>query len=534
MPGTLLFGALYEGPVIRLPETTLEDDPRLYDQAVFVVGAGFVEPPFFRRILRAASVHLVLLASPLVDFAPLLDLLRFNDGLPPMPAEERAFVCAARPYVRWAPPFHFFETHRIRCSPHQTQSYRRAKNPKDRLCALTMSYPKHQTFKESLTRARGAFSYVGEKCFANLPKYSPKLQRVVDAARAATPSAALLVYSRFLTGGAIPAALALEEAGFRRPNSLLRADPGNGLKYAFFSKDGVDAFSDLHVAVVAHLFLPIPNVRQIIFLDSPPLEDVQRVLSLCAAPNLQVFFYTSQIDLDEEAADAALLREALEAAEPLARRLLPPEPVPQILADGTKARFRPFLPAAAPVTPAECLRELFLQRLWHPRADLLGYDLAAFVRTYFKNRFGHYGFVARFDDYYVFCPAGALETEYLQTLAGETPWGAAAAPFLQGLEEKTRARVVAAHVADVHNLAPSAETPFHELIAAHTAVADVAACVGPHGLSLWRKRGKWVPERLFPFLRTLNPDADLHTAPVELEIRLRLEGHAFLREADFL
>jgi hypothetical protein len=250
--------------------------------------------------------------------------------------------------------------------------------------------------------------------------------------------------------------------------------------------------------------------------------------------NIQVFLYTSQIDLDEEAADAALLREALEA--PLARRLLPPEPVPQILADGTKARFRPFLPPAAPVTPAECLRELFLRRLWHPREELLGYkaELAAFVRTYFKNRFGHYGYVARFDDYYVFCPAGTLETEFLDTLAGETPWGAAAAPFLQGLEKKTRERVVAAHVADVHNLAPSAETPFHELIGAHTpAVSDVAACVGAHGLSLWRKRGKWVPERLFPFLRTLNPDADLHTAPCELEIRLRLEGRPFLREQDF-
>ena len=155
----LLFGGSYADPTRKvLHLSTL--DPLLYDQAVLVVEE---EVPGLREILRAATVKLVVCCRSMDHLTPLLNLLRFNDRLPPMPPEERAFVCAARNYVRPGPP-HTFHHLQIRCSPHQIQSYRRTPD----LRTLTMSYPKHQTFAQCLTYNRPHFNYTGERCVANL------------------------------------------------------------------------------------------------------------------------------------------------------------------------------------------------------------------------------------------------------------------------------------------------------------------------------------------------------------------------------
>ena len=504
----LLFGGSYADPTRKvLHLSTL--DPLLYDQAVLVVEE---EVPGLREILRAATVKLVVCCRSMDHLTPLLNLLRFNDRLPPMPPEERAFVCAARNYVRPGPP-HTFHHLQIRCSPHQIQSYRRTPD----LRTLTMSYPKHQTFAQCLTYNRPHFNYTGERCFANLNKYSRKLEHLVRAALAAP----LLVYSHFLNGGGIPVALALEEAGFRRHNrpSLLHSDPGNGLKYAFISKDPNLTHDDMaaylqghiHVVVVAALFPHFPGITQIHCIDSP--ADLRQLLCPYETP-VQVTVYTSLIDLDEEAADLTLYKSFHSN-----RLLLPP------------------LGCAAPVTPQEFLGELFLRKLWYPRAELLTHVSEIVFPPYLVNRFGHYGSVVRVDNYYVFQPADEHETLFVKTRRGLTAWGAAAAPFLAPLSETEKDRVVAAHVVDTCGLTTALPpSPFQGLVAAHfqvlTMVDDVQAWVGPDGLTLWRKREKWVPERILPYLRTMNPDASQHTAPVELEIILRLEGRAFLRESD--
>lgn len=531
--GTLLFGSIFDDPgIVEFPLLPQNDQVWLVRDA-----HKFVEPPDFREILRTVAVKLVFLVPlPVGNLTPLLNLLRFNDGLPPMPTEERAFVCAARKYARFAPTHHVFEHRPVRCSPHQIQAYRRTNDVR----SLTMSYPKHQTFPQCLTYTRNSFAYTGEKCFANLAKYSRKLEHLV---RCATTQEPLLVYSRFLNGGAIPVALALEEAGFRRHNrpSLLHSDPGNGLKYAFVSKDAnlsnnaeeAAAYLEgrVHVVVVAALLdVPFPNLRRVHFLDSPPMADIQALLAQCAgAPNLHVVLHTSLIDLDEEAVDLTLYNAAFQP-----QRLFLPPTIPLTLWDGRRVDH---CPGAAAPTPQEILGELFQRKLWHSRADLLQHVSDLTFPDYLVNRYGHYGTVARVDDYYFFRPTDPHETLFVETRRGLNAWGAAAAPFLRAASEAEKDRVVAAHVAETCGITTLPPSRFQSLVAAHfealTEVADVEAFVGPHGLSLWRKRGKWVPERVLPYLRTLNPDASQHTAPVELEIRLRLEGRHFLRESDF-
>ena len=162
------------------------------------------------------------------------------------------------------------------------------------LMSLNMSYPGHLYGKTGLSRAlkleKGVYSYKGDACFhaPELEKYSAKLSSLMH--HLATAEGIVLVYTQFIKGGAIPTALALEAAGYRRynqPDLLANAGEPNGMHYAVLSGDAVlssDNAKEIEVCVsrantrgelikviiltrAASEGVDLKNVRQIHILD---------------------------------------------------------------------------------------------------------------------------------------------------------------------------------------------------------------------------------------------------------------------------
>jgi hypothetical protein len=597
--GILLFGAnVCEPHHFVAPAAHAALQTAVLPEGLIVVADAYAFARAHPHFKRSPPIKLVLLAaSPLVgdvaDLLALVNLLRRNDGFPEMTLPNDAFWGVVRCYARFSPTFfriypNLFEpalrfahpTHRlddslhlvhrvglgvypIRCSHHQIQEYRRAGTEKEKLLALTMSYPKHAN---CVVYAHDQFSYTGsEKCFANLAKYSPKLQTVV--ANATKGAGRVLIYARFLNS-AIPAALALEEAGFRRPNRPMLAGTtgGNGLRYVFISRDELISpnnaaeleLPDVKVVVLvegasSHFF---QNIRQVHVLDAAPhLGKLEELLArcTCAGPphlqNAQMFLYASIIDLDEEALDMYLYRRAETDAAPFAPLLCRDEPaVKQVLANGltvrteckTGARFdvRAFLKQLYKEKLVYTRDEL-LKRVPRPRSEVVA-ALLELVKTrdYVVDRFGTCGPVGRFDDYYVFEPIVApdpAEEAYLQARgllkAATRTWGRMAAGVLQGVSEEQQDRVVVAHV--VESARPAErdrlfervrrrETKFDELVLAY--IARESAAVAPDAqlfaetVGTFGARGLVLLKGQFP--RNLQGDREM--VACELELRLRL------------
>lgn len=583
-----------EAPTVShaaLLTTVLPDGPIVVSDAYAFVRAHphFKRSPPLKLVLLAASP----LVGDVVELLALVNLLRRNDGFPEITLPNDAFWGVVRCYAQFTPTFsriypNLFEpalrfahpTHRlddslhlvhraglgvypIRCSHHQIQEYRRAKTEKEKLLALTMSHPKHA---HCVDYAQDLFFYLTlEKCFANLAKYSPKLQNVVACA---TKSAGrVLIYARFLNS-AISAALALEEAGFRRPNRPMLAGTtgGNGVRYVFISRDArlspnnaaeLDV-PDVKVVVVVEgaSSAAFQSIRQVHVLDAAPhLGPLEELLArcTCAGPpqlqNVQLFLYASLIDLDEEALDMYLYRQAETHAAPFAPLLCRDEPsVKQVLANGLTVS--PASKTGARFDVRAFLKQLFKEKLVYTRDELLkrvplprgevSAALSELVKTrdYVVDRFGTCGPVVRVDDFYVFAPIVApdpMEEAYLQARgllkAASRTWGRMAAGVLQSVPEEQQDRAAAAHV--VESAAPverarvfervrrRCETKFDELVLAYLVresaavpdaqfFADTVGTYGATGLALLR--GQWP--------RNLQGDREM--VACEFELRLRL------------
>jgi len=111
------------------------------------------------------------------------------------------------------------------------------------LMCLNMSYPGDSYGKAGLASAmketKGVYTYRSERCFDpdELPAYSAKLANVM---KYVAGDGIVLVYTQFIKGGAIPVALSLEAAGFRRyQREKLLGDhvESNGMHYALLSGD---------------------------------------------------------------------------------------------------------------------------------------------------------------------------------------------------------------------------------------------------------------------------------------------------------
>ncbi len=552
----------------------------------------------FRRVLRHATVKLVFLAAAPGDereLVALVNLLRLNDALPPLDHVDSSYVRFADPVTIRVFPTVFepanrlidYPTHRwndsldlkhrvlqdvypVRCTPYQLQCYRRATS-EEKLGALTMTYPNYGSLSQSVYFSAGQFHYLGENCFANLSKYSSKLERLVR--RVLQSKGAVLVHSTNF----LPAVLAFEEAGFRRNGNttplLSGLGEGNGLTYAVLSDDKRFSANEvgakvLFVGASARVF---QNVRQVHVLDPFPVD---QILFTCAdlppeERNTQIFLYVSLLDLDEEAVDLYMYRKADSAVRLFSKQKGVPSK--QVLSNGLKVECAPQL---------WCLnielKQLFKDKTVFKRADLLARGhtseaLATLVRNkdYVVDRFGTCGPVQRVDDYYIFYPLyepDPLEEEYLQARgflkAPRRSWAAMAAAVLQGVDEAEQDRVVVAHIAesrgfeasekllrrvlaariskfealamayfekyckfgDLYMVGPSLLEVGAILMKRMAAQAETVGSMGPKGLTLWQK-GRAVKNMELPTLRKLtaaDAPGDKEMIACELELRLRL------------
>ena len=258
----------------------------------------------FIKVISTTQVKLLLLsATPmygdLTDIVSILNLLKLNDKLPTIQAEDvfvgdelkddgRPLADHVRGYVSFVKgenPYSFpyriypsfftsrtFDTptplqqnaslvhkvdhvniYPVTCSENQEKAYAKALLADEgsdmapfrlnALMCLNMSYPGATYGKDGLAstmkEVKGTYSYKNERCFdpSELVQYSSKLASVM---KHVTKEGIVLVYTQFIKGGAIPMALALEAAGFQRHKgpTLLKDDVRpNGFKYALLSGD---------------------------------------------------------------------------------------------------------------------------------------------------------------------------------------------------------------------------------------------------------------------------------------------------------
>jgi hypothetical protein len=584
--------------------TLTEDEIRAAYTGIMAVKDAYalVRSHHFRRTLKHCTVSLVFLAaSPLLgdssELVALTNLLRLNDRLPPIDQVDASYVRFADPVTIRVFPSVFepgnrlidYPTHRIHdspdllhrvsldvypvtCSPHQIHGYRRAASEQEKLCALTMTYPNHANLNQCVYYSTGQFHYIGEKCFANLSKYSSKLQRVVQ--RVLESTGTVMVHSSS-NEGILPAVLAFEEAGFRRAghsSPLLNSTHSeNGLTYAVFSDDArLSTETEAKVVFVVGAARCFKNIRQIHVLDPFPID---KIAFTCADlppenRNTQLFFYVSLLDLDEEALDLYMYRKA-ESAVHLFKKETGPFSQ-QVLSNGLKVECAPQLWRVCVE-----LNQLFKEKTVFTRAELLkrgltSEALATLVRKkdYVVDRFGTCGPVARIDDYYIFHPLyelDALEEEYLQARgflkAPRRSWAAMAAAVLQGVNEEEQDRVVVAHLAErgfeasetlLRRVLAARTTKFEVLAMAYfeknckfgalymvgpslleigpilmkriAAKAETVGSLGPKGLVLWQK-ARIAKNMELPTLRKLTGadlPGDKEMVACELELRLRL------------
>ena len=248
----------------------------------------------------------------------------------------------------------------VTCSPEQQRAYAKAlaadaakgdlsTTPPFRLNALmslNMSYPGETFGKTGLDAAmketKGVYAYRGERCFDpdELKTYSAKLAAVM---KYSTGEGIVLVYTQFIKGGAIPTALALEAAGFRRyQREKMLADDvePNGLHYALLSGDAaLSPDNDAEIAAVrdpknrdgrtikvviltraAAEGVDFKNVRQIHILDPWwHMERIEQIIGrgvrFCSHKelplskrNCMIFLYASLMDDESEALDMYMYR----------------------------------------------------------------------------------------------------------------------------------------------------------------------------------------------------------------------------------
>ena len=217
------------------------------------------------------------------------------------------------------------------------------------LMSLTMSYPGNQYGKNGLRNTmrivNGAYRYRSVRCFdpIELPTYSAKLASVVKSVQGSKGIS--MIYSRFISGGAIPAALALEAAGYRRFGNRVFFESGsepNGKFYAVISGDpdlspqnNVEVQelkssknsdgSRIQVVILTDAGsegVDFKNVRQIHILDPWwHMERIEQIIGrgirYCSHKqlpfeerNAMIFLYVSILPDDEESIDMFMYRSA--------------------------------------------------------------------------------------------------------------------------------------------------------------------------------------------------------------------------------
>jgi hypothetical protein len=332
----------------------------------------------FNLVLQQTTVKLVLLSpTPLLgepgDIVLLLNLLRRNDKLPLvttatlMDAPYVRFVSKQysvphRVYPKLFDPFsgHIvvpndgakrtlenIDVYPVRCSEAQAAAYHNALRTNENtqlkqgvLMSLTMAYPNGLYGKDGLQSVMACtgngYEYLpgAEHVFSNLPTYSAKLNAVCT--QAATATGVLLVFTKFIEGGAVPVALALESTGFRRygGRSLLNG-PNNGKQYIMLTRDSPTNAVELEAATKDNAYgtrvkviittgneFPFKNVRQVHVLEPWwHMERMEHLMRRCASPdshselppherNIQIFMYVSVLPHDEEGYDRHMYRYA--------------------------------------------------------------------------------------------------------------------------------------------------------------------------------------------------------------------------------
>lgn len=332
----------------------------------------------FNLVLQHTTVKLVLLSpTPLLgepdDLVLLLNMLRQNDKLPLV---TTATLMDA-PYVRfvtktYSAPYRVYPTlfdpfsghivvpndgakrtlenidvYPVRCSATQAEAYHNALHTNENtplkqgvLMSLTMTYPNGLYGKDGLQSVMSCtdngYEYLpgAKHVFSELSTYSAKLNAVCT--QAATATGVLLVFTKFIEGGAIPVALALESIGFRRygGRSLLNG-PTNGKQYVMLTKDSPTNAAELEAATKDNTYgtrvkviittaneLSFKNVRQVHVLEPWwHMERMEHLMGRCAGPeshselppherNLQIFMYVSVLPNDEEGYDRHMYRYA--------------------------------------------------------------------------------------------------------------------------------------------------------------------------------------------------------------------------------
>ena len=597
----------YDDPVVG---TMAEEEIRAKYSGIMGVKDAYAfirSQKHFRRILNHANVTLLFLAaSPLLgdgtELVELTNLLRRNDRLPPLHHVDGSYVKFADAVTLRVFPTVFepgnrlidYPTHRtndspdllhrvtldvypIQCTPHQIQSYRRAVGEQEKLRALTMSYPRHSNLTQCVYYSAGQFHYIGEKCFAQLSKYSAKLERVVQ--RVVQSTGTVMVHSGS-NEGILPAILAFEEAGFRRfglSTPFLGESTGNGQTYAVVSED--PRFSDNGAEHVKVIFVAgtttrcFKNIRQVHVLDPFPLDQISFTCADLPTEerNTQLFLYVSLIDLDEEAVDLFKYRQAESASVTKLFKKEKGPSSPQILSNGMKVECAPPL-----WTVQVDLTQLFKEKAVFTRSELMNRGLssealATLVRKkdYVVDRFGTCGPVTRVDDFYIFYPIyepDSMEEEYLIARgflkAPRRTWGSMAAAVLQGINEEEQDRVVVAHIAESRGFA-ACEQLLRRVLAGRTSKfemlamayfeknckfgdlymvgpsllemgpilmkrmakkAEIVGSLGPKGLTLWQN-DRILKNMELPALRKLTAadlPGDKEMVACELELRLRL------------
>lgn len=248
-----------------------------------------------------------------------MNLLRQNDRLPALTA-----LADAAPYVRFVAPapraphrvypksfapfgghivvpndgvkrtLENIDVYPVRCSAEQSAAYQTALRANEdtpfkqaALMSLTMAYPNGLYGKDGLQSVLDRdYQYLpgAERVFSKLPTYSAKLHAV--CAQAAACAGVVLISTKFVEGGAIPAALALEAAGFRRYGGRsFSTTPGNGNFYALLTSADPDPYEGAKVIVTTTNDRTFKNVRQVHVLEPWwHMERMEQLMGRCTGP----------------------------------------------------------------------------------------------------------------------------------------------------------------------------------------------------------------------------------------------------------
>jgi hypothetical protein len=369
----------------------------------------------FSRVTQCTTVKLVLMSPTALSGEPddilvLLNMLRQNDKLPPV---TMATILEAASYVHfysktYSAPYRVYpklfdpfsghivvpndgvkrtleniDVYPVRCSAEQAIAYHNALHANENtqfkqavLMSLTMSYPNGLYGKEGLNSVvDDKYQYLpgAAHVFSKLSTYSAKLNAV--CAQAATATGVLLVFTKFVEGGAIPAALALEANGFRRYGGKSFLDgPTNGNYYVLLTGNQTlspDNASEIEAATTGNAYgtrvkviitttneVSFKNVRQVHVLEPWwHMERMEQLMGRCAGPashselppterNLQIFMYASILPNDEEGYDRHMYRYAETRSIQIGKitnllkrttKVVPGDlPVRQTLADGRR------------------------------------------------------------------------------------------------------------------------------------------------------------------------------------------------------